>query len=99
MRYLIVTATLAIALLPHVTRAQTNTGNAQPDATTATSAGNSGTGITGAPGNKNGPAATSDTTTGSNAQPNSTVQQQDSAKVKGLPGGKSGPAVKPEDRR
>jgi hypothetical protein len=99
MRYLIVTAILGVALLPQMTQAQTNTGNAQPNATTAPSAGNSGTGISGAAGGKNGPAASSDTTSGSNTQSNPTVQQQDSANVKGLPGGKSGPAVKPEDRR
>lgn len=54
------------------------------------SAQNSGTGVSGAPGNKNGPPANA-TTTGTS---NSAVQQQDSSGVKGLPGNKSGPPAK-----
>ncbi len=54
------------------------------------SAQNSGTGVSGAPGNKNGPPANA-ATTGVN---NQTVQQQDSSGVKGLPGNKSGPPAK-----
>jgi hypothetical protein len=51
---------------------------------------NSGTGVSGAPGNKNGPPANAATTgTG-----NSAVQQQDSSGIKGLPGNKSGPPAK-----
>ncbi|WP_084518846.1 hypothetical protein [Bradyrhizobium sp. th.b2] len=56
------------------------------------SAQNSGTGISGAPGNKNGPAANQNTV-GSNPQ-NEHVRQQDSSNVKGLPGNKSGPPAK-----
>jgi hypothetical protein len=59
---------------------------------TAPSAQNSGAGISGAPGNKNGPAARQGTV-GSNSQ-NMSVQEQDSANVKGLPGNKSGPPAK-----
>jgi hypothetical protein len=63
--------------------------NATGDASTATSAQNSGAGISGAPGSKNGPNAQQGTV-GSN----SSVQQQDPAKVQGMPGGKSGQPVK-----
>jgi hypothetical protein len=60
-----------------------DTSSAQP------SAQNSGAGVSGAPGNKNGPPANA--TTGAS---NSSVQQQDSSGVKGLPGNKSGPPSK-----
>jgi hypothetical protein len=62
----------------------TDTPSVQP------SAQNSGTGVSGAAGNKNGPPAHSATTGSSN----SAVQQQDSSGVKGLPGNKSGPPAK-----
>jgi len=55
----------------------------------APSAQNSGAGITGDQGSKNGPGGRPGDTVGTNQQ-NSTVQQQDASKVKGLPGGKSG---------
>ncbi|WP_247774164.1 hypothetical protein [Bradyrhizobium sp. 192] len=56
--------------------------------TTAPGAQNSGTGIAGAPGGKNGPS--SQGTVGQNTS----TQQQDSSGVKGLPGNKSGPPAK-----
>ncbi|WP_338832420.1 hypothetical protein [Bradyrhizobium sp. 27S5] len=56
----------------------------------APSAQNSGTGISGAPGNKNGPPANAATTGSSNPA----VLQQDSSGMKGLPGNKSGPPAK-----
>lgn len=59
---------------------------------TSPSAQNSGAGIAGAPGNKNGPPAQKGTV-GANSQ-NSTVQQQDPSNIKGLPGNKSGPPAK-----
>ena len=64
---------------------------------TPPSAHNSGAGIQGAPGNKNGPPATPGTVGSSSTteRQNPAVSEQDSAKVKGLPGNKSGPAVKP----
>lgn len=61
-------------------------------AASAPSAQNSGAGISGAPGNKNGPSAR-EGTVGSNSQ-NMSVQEQDPANVKGLPGNKSGPPAK-----
>ncbi|WP_409362824.1 hypothetical protein [Bradyrhizobium diazoefficiens] len=59
---------------------------------TSPSAQNSGAGIAGAPGNKNGPPAHTGTV-GSNSQ-NKSVQEQDPSNVKGLPGNKSGPPAK-----
>ena len=61
-------------------------------AATAPSAQNSGAGIAGAPGNKNGPPAHTGTT--GSASQNQSVQEQDSANVKGLSGNKSGPPAK-----
>jgi hypothetical protein len=66
------------------------------------SANNSGAGIAGQPGNKNGPAANKGTVGSSTATnpENPTVSNQDAANVKGLPGNKSGPpAKKPSDQR
>jgi len=64
------------------------------------SAQNSGAGIQGTPGNKNGPPAEKGTV-GSSAtmnRQNPDVSAQDPANVKGLPGNKSGPAVKPPSK-
>ncbi len=61
-------------------------------AATAPSAQNSGAGVAGAPGNKNGPPAHTGTT--GSASHNLSVQEQDPANVKGLPGNKSGPPAK-----
>lgn len=69
------------------TRADTTNGVA-----TSPSAQNSGAGIAGAPGNKNGPPAHTGTV-GSNSQ-NKSVEEQDPSNVKGLPGNKSGPPAK-----
>ena len=72
--------------------AQTN--NANPS---TPSAQNSGAGIPGYAGNKNGPAANKEGTVGSSAATgqDSRVRQQDPAGIKGLPGNKSGPSAKP----
>ncbi len=63
---------------------------------TVPSAQNSGAGIPGQPGNKNGPAAKSGSaTTGAGATTgNESVREQDPAKIPGQPGNKGGPAVK-----
>ena len=60
---------------------------------TAPSAQNSGAGISGAPGDKNGPAANKGTV-GSANENNLSVQEQDPANGKGMPGNKSGPPAK-----
>jgi hypothetical protein len=57
---------------------------------------NSGVGIAGQPGGKNGPAPNS---TASGDQKNPTTQLQDTSKIQGKPGGKSGPAVKPPSKQ
>ncbi|MCP1762363.1 hypothetical protein [Bradyrhizobium japonicum] len=70
-------------------------GSTAANSTSAPSAQSSGTGMSGGPGNKNGPAAKG--TVGA-SQHNPTVQQQDSSNIKGLPGGKSGPPAKQPSR-
>src|SRR3954469_13542311 len=74
--------------LPLVLAAPALAQNAQQQPTSP----NSGAGIAGQPGSKNGPAAKSPSaTTGSGVGES---RNQDAAKVPGLPGSKSGPAVK-----
>ena len=66
---------------------------------TAPSAQNSGAGIQGAPGNKNGPAAQKGTvgSTATKSENDQTVKDQDTANIKGKPGNKSGePVRKPQ---
>jgi hypothetical protein len=68
----------------------------QPN-TAPPSAQNSGAGIQGAPGNKNGPPA-SKGTVGSSAttdRHNPSVSAQDPSNIEGKPGNQSGPAMKP----
>jgi hypothetical protein len=79
--------TLATTLLPALAQAPSTSEAGQSPAPTAP---NSGAGIPGQPGNKNGPAAKP---TGS---PSSDQQNaQDTSNIPGQPGGKSGPAVAP----
>ncbi|MET3907084.1 hypothetical protein ABID59_001415 [Bradyrhizobium sp. S3.3.6] len=62
------------------------------------SAQNSGAGIPGFAGNKNGPAVHRGMTVGSTAakdQANPAIKNQDTAEIAGLPGSKSGPPAKP----
>ncbi len=59
------------------------------------SAQNSGAGIPGQPGNKNGPAARSSGAAAAHENDSAAVRQQDAAGIPGKPGNKSGPAVKP----
>lgn len=95
-----IASALVLALILGVPAALAQT--AKPDVSTAPSAQNSGAGIAGQPGNKNGPAAKSGETVGSSStlnQQNPTVQQQDTSNIKGLPGNKSGPPAKQPDRK
>jgi hypothetical protein len=62
---------------------------------TAPSANNSGAGIPGQRGNKNGPSADKGTVGASSNPDNPTVGNQDAANVKGMPGNKNGPPAKP----
>jgi hypothetical protein len=90
-------ATMALSLFALCTPASAQT--SKPDVSAAPSAQNSGAGIAGQPGNKNGPAVKPGETVGSD-QHNPTVSSQDASKVQGLPGNKSGPpAKKPSDQR
>jgi hypothetical protein len=82
---------LALAMSTGMALAQSNKSDV-----TVPSAQNSGAGISGHPGNKNGPPAKTGTVGSSAAdQSKGAVKEQDSAKIQGLPGNKSGPAVKP----
>jgi len=84
---------VAAGLLISASAASAQSG--QPNAAPP-SAQNSGAGIQGAPGNKNGPPANSGTVGSSSTmdRQNPNVSAQDPANVKGLPGNKSGPATK-----
>ncbi|WGS22601.1 MULTISPECIES: hypothetical protein [unclassified Bradyrhizobium] len=89
------TSTIALLIAGVITAGPTLAQTAAQNhagATSSPSAQNSGTGIHGAQGSKNGPAP-GQSTVGSNSH-NQHVQQQDSSKVKGLPGNKSGPPAK-----
>lgn len=61
----------------------------------APSAQNSGVGIAGQPGAKNGPATNGRGQVANSNQTNPTTHLQDTAKIPGQTGGKSGPAVMP----
>ena len=97
MKWIVSTLATALALSASVAFAQTT----NPSVSAAPSAQSSGVGIAGQPGGKNGPTAKPGDTVGSSngMQQNTTVQQQDTSKVKGLPGNKSGPAAERPDRR
>jgi uncharacterized protein with LGFP repeats len=98
MKWTISLAALTLAVSAPAALAQTT----NLDVSAAPSAQNSGAGIAGQPGNKNGPAARPGDTVGSTSganQINPTVQQQDTSNIKGLPGNKSGPPAKRPDRK
>jgi len=84
---------LALAMPAATAIAQTTSGQNNGDVTLPH--GNSGAGVNGMQGNKNGPAPKSSSTTGANVDNGGTTGAQDAAKVPGKPGGKAGPAVKP----
>ncbi|UFW73019.1 hypothetical protein [Bradyrhizobium sp. WU425] len=97
MKWILSLAALALAATAPAALAQT-----KPDVSAAPSAQNSGAGIAGQPGNKNGPAVKPGDTVGSSStmnQQNPTVQQQDTSNIKGLPGNKNGPPAKRPDQK
>jgi hypothetical protein len=96
MKWIVITTAIAATFSANAALSQTT----KPDVSSAPSAQNSGAGIAGAPGNKNGPAVKPGETVGSTMnQQNPTVQQQDTSNIKGMPGNKNGPpANKPEQR-
>jgi hypothetical protein len=73
-------------------------GNAGANAAAAPSAQNSGAGVAGMAGNKNGPPANKGTVGSARDQGNLSTQEQDPSNVKGLPGNKSGPSQKSPSR-
>ncbi len=98
MKWIVSTFSVALAFSASAVIAQTT----KLDVSGAPSAHNSGAGIAGQPGNKNGPAATPGGTVGSSPntnQQNPALQQQDTSNIKGLPGNKSGPAARQPDRK
>ena len=97
MNWILRTVALTLALSTSAALGQTTT---QPDVSTAPSAQNSGAGIAGQPGNKNGPAVKPGDTVGSTMnQQNPTIQEQDTSGIKGMPGNKNGPPAKRPDRQ
>jgi len=89
-------AILALAISAPPALAQTTS----PGVSTSPSAPNSGAGVAGQPGNKNGPAAKSGDTVGSAAGAQKPSDQtQDTSNIKGLPGNKSGPPARQSDRK
>ena len=94
MRWIVSGLALTLALSAPAVMAQTT----NPNVSNAPSAQNSGAGIAGQPGNKNGPAAKPETkgTVGSATdQQNLKVQEQDPSKIEGMKGNKNGPPAKP----
>lgn len=91
MKWIVNTFAFALVLSASAAIAQTT----KPDAYAVPSAHNSGAGIAGQPGSKDGPPVRSGQTVGSG----SNASQQDTSNIKGLPGNKSGPAVKQPDHK
>ena len=88
----------AVALVAIASPAMSQT-DAPAGARQVPSAQNSGAGIPGQPGNKNGPAARPPSATsgaGATTSDNPAAREQDSAKIPGQPGNKSGPAQAPQ---
>ena len=83
---------LVVTALPAVAQTSNNPGVSSP------SAQNSGAGISGYPGNKNGPPAKGTVGSSSSTSQENTVRQQDSSKIQGMPGNKSGPPAKQPSR-
>jgi hypothetical protein len=83
-----------LALIASPTLAQ----NTVTPQTNLPSAQNSGAGVPGQAGNKNGPAAGPRGQIAGSDQTNQTTRLQDSSGIPGKPGGKSGPAVMPPSR-
>ncbi len=85
---------LAVATLPAASIAQTT--SIQKNDNVALPKGNSGAGVSGMQGNKNGPAPKASSTTGEDVSNGGAGQAgaQDATKVPGKTGGKAGPAAR-----
>jgi hypothetical protein len=96
LKIIVIPAVFAFAVSPAAAIAQTaNPSSSLEHQKLTPSTPNSGAGIPGQPGNKNGPPANAAGTTGSASSPNVSPSKEDAAKVPGKPGGKSGPPVMP----
>ena len=95
MKVLQATALLALIASPALALAQ----NTTTPSNNGPSAQNSGAGISGQPGGKNGPAANAQGQVANSDQTNSTTRLQDTSKIPGKAGSKSGPAVMPPTSR
>jgi hypothetical protein len=82
---------LLIAMLPVTAIAQVTSPGSQDGQSAVPGTPNSGAGVAGQPGNKNGPPAKRPATTGSDVKTG--TSSQDTSKIPGKPGGKSGPPV------
>jgi hypothetical protein len=83
-------AAALLALIASPVLAQNSPSN---DRLNGPSAPNSGAGISGQPGGKNGPATNAQGQVANSNQTNPTTRLQDTGKIPGKAGGKSGPAV------
>lgn len=93
LKIIVIPAACALVALPLAATAQTTTPSPNLEKNQAApTTPNSGAGIPGQPGNKNGPPAKSGTT--GSANPAAVPSSKDAAKVPGKAGGKSGPAVR-----
>jgi hypothetical protein len=98
-RFMLGAVALALMTIPAVAQTSSGSSGQTPQATSP----NSGAGVQGKPGNKNGPPANSSETTGANSGTNSSMGNagttpQDASKIPGMTGNKSGPpARKPSD--
>lgn len=96
LKIIVIPAVFAFAILPATAIAQTTNPSPNLEHQKVTpNTPNSGAGIPGQPGNKNGPPANAAGTTGSANSTAVSPSQEDAAKVPGKPGGKSGPPVMP----
>jgi hypothetical protein len=91
-------AAALLALIASPVLAQ-NTTTPSNDRLNGPSAPNSGAGISGQPGGKNGPATKAQGQVANSDQTNPTTRLQDTGKIPGKAGGKSGPAVLPPTSR
>jgi hypothetical protein len=79
---------LAVTSLPALAQTNNTPGVSTPNAQ------NSGAGVSGYPGNKNGPPAKGTVGSSTSSDKSDGVRQQDAAKIQGMPGNKSGPPAK-----
>ena len=94
-RFMLAAGAIALMTVPALAQSSSGSTGQTPQATSP----NSGAGVQGEPGSKNGPPAQTSETTGANSSMgNAGKTPQDASKIPGMPGNKSGPAPrKPSD--